>query len=112
MGSEQIYRLVLEMGFGNNDNTGKTVFPQRGHTSQTENLCSTVSAAQLNPMVTNLGNIAVNKAVFIIHNEMFEILRRKHLPLPHVAQTRLLQQLPALLEGPLSCQQLQLLEEV
>lgn len=60
-------------------------------------------------MVTNLGYVAVNKAVFIIHNEVFEILGRKHLPLPRVAQARLLQQLPAAMEGPLGCQQLQLL---
>lgn len=60
-------------------------------------------------MVTNLGNVAVNKAVFVIHNEVFEILGREHPALPRVAQTRLLQQLPAAVEGPLGCQQLQLL---
>lgn len=60
-------------------------------------------------MATNLGYIAVNEAVFIIHNEVFEILRRKHLPLPRVAQTRFLQQIPASLEGLLSCEQLLLL---
>lgn len=60
-------------------------------------------------MGTNLGYVAVNEAVFVIHNEVFEILGREHPPLPRVAQTRLLQQLPAALEGPLSCQQLQLL---
>ena len=60
-------------------------------------------------MLTNLGDVAVNKAVFIIHNEVFEILGREYPAFPHVAQTRLLQQLPAALEGPLSCQQLQLL---
>lgn len=60
-------------------------------------------------MVTNLGYITVNKPVFIIHNEVFEILRRKHPTFPRVAQTRLLQQLPAAWEGPMSCQQLQLL---
>lgn len=59
-----------------------------------------------------LGYIAVNKAVFIIHNEVFEIIRRKHLALPRVAQTRLLQQLPATLEGPLSCLQFQLLVSI
>ena len=48
--------------------------------------------------------------MFIIHDEVFEVLRRKHLTLPGVAQTRLLQQLPAALEGPLSRLQLQLLE--
>lgn len=74
-----------------------------------EKFWSTITAALLDLMLTNLGYIAVNKAVFIIHNEVFQILRRKHLPLPHVAQTRLLQQLPAALEGPLSCQRLQLL---
>lgn len=59
-------------------------------------------------MATNLGHIAVNEAVFIIHNEVFEIVGGEHLPLPAVAQTRLLQQLPAALEGPLSCRQLRL----
>lgn len=63
-------------------------------------------------MGTNLGYIAVNKTVFIIHNEVFEVLRREHLPLPHVAQTRLLQHLPAALEGPLSFHQLLLLVEM
>lgn len=63
-------------------------------------------------MVTNLGYVAVNKAVFIIHNKVFEILRRKHPPLPCVAQTLLLQQLPAALEGLLSCQQLLLVERM
>lgn len=89
-----------------------STLPLGRHTSQFENLRSTISTTLLNLMVTNLGHIAVNKAVFIIHNEVFEILRRKHLPLPHVAQTRLLQQLPAALEGPLSCRQLQLLVEM
>lgn len=59
-------------------------------------------------MATNLGHVAVNEAVFIIHNEVFEIVGGEHLPLPAVAQTRLLQQLPAALEGPLSCRQLRL----
>lgn len=59
--------------------------------------------------VTNLGYVAVKKAVFIIHDEVLEILGREHLPLPLVAQTRLLQQLPAVLEGLLSRHQLQLL---
>lgn len=65
--------------------------------------------ALLNLTVTNLGYVAVDEAVFIIHNEVFEVLGGKHLALPGVAQTRLLQQLPATLERPLSRQQLQLL---
>lgn len=42
--------------------------------SQFENLWFTITAVLLVLMVTNLGHIAVNKAVFIIHNEVFEIL--------------------------------------
>lgn len=60
-------------------------------------------------MLTNLGYIAVNKAVHVVNNEVFEILGREHAALPRVAQTCLLQQLPAALEGLVSCQQLQLL---
>lgn len=58
---------------------------------------------------TNLGYVAVNKAMFVVHNEVFEILWWKHPALLRVAQTCLLQHLPAALEGLLSCRQLQLL---
>lgn len=89
---------------------GRLPCPQEGSAHRIKNLCSTIFAAgTAYSLVTNLGYIAVNKAVFVIHNEMFKVLGRKHLPLPHVAQTRLLQQFPAALEGPLSCQHLQLL---
>lgn len=36
--------------------------------------------------LTNLGYVAVNKAMVIIHNEVFEIFRGKHLPFPCVDQ--------------------------
>ncbi|TNN59356.1 hypothetical protein EYF80_030459 [Liparis tanakae] len=48
--------------------------------------------------------VAVDEAVFVVHDQVFEVLGRQHLALPRVAQTRLLQQLPATLEGPLSRQ--------
>lgn len=39
--------------------------------------------------ITNLGYIALNKVMLIIHDQMFEIFRGKHLPFPCVAQTGL-----------------------
>lgn len=70
---------------------------------------SIISPPLIRLMLTNLWYVAVNKAVFVIHNEVFQILWWKHPALPRVTQTRLLQQLPAALEGLLSRRPLNLL---
>lgn len=46
--------------------------------------------------------------MLVVHDQVLEVVGRQHLPLVAVAQTRLLQELPAAVEGPLGSRQLRL----
>lgn len=61
---------------------------------------------KLRPVSTHLGYVAVDEAVLVVHDQVPEVVRGQHLPLSILAQTRLLQQLPAAVEGPLGGRQL------
>lgn len=58
---------------------------------------------------THLWHVAVDEAVFVVHDEVLQVLGREDAAFLGVAQTRLLQQLPAVLERALLLRQLQLL---
>lgn len=60
------------------------------------------------PLSTHLGHVAVDEAVLVVYDQVLEVVGRQHLSLAAVTQTRLLQQLPAAVEGPLGGRQLRL----
>lgn len=79
-----------------------------GHSGKPQNFNSLSVPRGARPLSTHLGHVAVDEAVLVVYDQVLEVVGRQHLSLAAVAQTRLLQQLPAAVEGPLGGRQLRL----